>query len=342
MALVFVLLVQKRFISSKDFLLFSPFLLFSLVYLLNLNGADGAMIVVNQIAYLMVIYTIYSITWTKFQIKSLGYLYYIGLPILLIFLFVMPGRLNANTIGSYAYFLSFLPLLYLVGYGKTLKKSRILMISVLMALVIFATDTRSILLSVGFTLMTFILWKFISARKFLFNLYFLAILAFNYFVIVVYPKIYTWNSYPKLNELSLRYTDKPLLTGRNTIWGQLVDLITLKPWLGYGSNVVPEDFLTTSLSAHNLYLQIGLQTGIIGISLLLIFLFFIWRSFWKNRHDSKVILASCFFIGVIIHQLFEVTLTQNQFGIGLLQWIIIGFGLNFALNKNKNDITEPK
>lgn len=347
LALIFlfvILLLMKKPFTKKDLILFSPFIILNLVYLFNLDSLkdlNALMIVVNQTSYALVIFLIYNISWTKFQIKILSYLYFISLPILLVLTFVATDMLNRNTIGSFTFFLTFFPLLYLNGYSNNLKRSRIVLIFTLTALIIFAADSRSILLSAFFGFLTYFGWKFITSKKSIFNLYFFLILAFNYFVIVVYPKMYTWKSYPILNELSLKYTDKPLLTGRNTIWSQLVDLITLKPWLGYGSGVVPENFLTTSLSAHNLYVQIGLQTGLIGIFFLLLFFFFIWKYFWKNRFDRKVTLASSFFIGIIIHQTFEVTLTQNQFGIGLLQWMIIAFGLNYALNKN-NLNTEPK
>ena len=247
----------------------------------------------------------------------------------------MPDLLNMNVVGSYSYYLSFFPLLYLLGYTKKLKRSRIILVFSLLTLVILGTDSRSILLSTTFGLMTFFLWKFITKRKLLFDLYFFFVFAFNYFVVIVYPNMHKWDNFYQLNELSMNLTGKPLLTGRNTIWAQLVDIISLQPWLGYGSSVVPEDFLTTSLSAHNLYLQIGLQTGIIGIGLFLLFFYFIWRTLWNGRQSSKVSLVASFVIGILIHQSFEVTLTQNQFGIGLLQWIIIGFGLSFALNKDK-------
>lgn len=344
MAMIFIMLVQRRFITSKEFILFLPFILFTVVYLVNLNGLSdtrGMMTVLNQLAYLMVMYLVYSITWTKFQIKSLSTVYYIALPILLIFLFVLPGLLNTNTIGSFAYFLTFFPLLFLVGYTKKLKRSRIMLIFALTALVILATDARSILLSAAVGLVTYVLWKGITKSKFLFNLYFFLIVAINYFIIVIYPNLYKWEHFYTFNDWSLRFTGKPIMTGRNTIWAQLLDLISLKPWLGHGSGVLPEDFLSTSLSAHNLYLQIGLQTGIIGISLLVLFFFVVWRMLWKNKTDLRVKLVGAFLISIMIHQTFEVTLTQNQFSIGLLQWLIIGFGLNFALNKNKTIKTEP-
>ena len=341
---ILVLLVQKSPIKKRDLVLFIPFILFNFVYVFNLSNLKdiGAlMIVINQVSYAIVIYIIYNISWTKFQIKKLSYIYTISLPVLFVLSFLLTDTLNRNTISSFSFFLSFFPLLYLIGYTKKLKKSRMLVIFILTATIIVATDSRAILTSAFFVFLTFFGWKFITKRKTLFNLYFFLVLAFNYFIIVVYPKMYTWNSYYALNELSLKYTDKPLLTGRNTIWSQLVDLISMKPWLGYGSSVAPEDFLSTSLSAHNLYLQIGLQTGIVGIFLLLSFFFLIWKTLWKNRNDRKVVLVSSFFIGIIVHQTFEVTLTQNHFVIGLLQWMIIGFGLYYSLNSPERNATEP-
>lgn len=335
MFLILMLLIQKKNLTKTELTLFTPFIGFNLVYLFSATDVSGIMIFINQTAYLMIIYIIYSISWSKFQVRALSYLYYISLPILLALIFIMPDLLNMNVVGSYAYYLSFFPLLYLIGYTKKLKKSRIILVFSLLALVILGTDSRSILLSTTFGLMTFFLWKFITKRKLLFDLYFFFVLAFNYFVVIVYPNMHKWDNFYQLNELSMNLTGKPLLTGRNTIWAQLVDIISLQPWLGYGSSVVPEDFLTTSLSAHNLYLQIGLQTGIIGIGLFLLFFYFIWRTLWNGRQSSKVSLVASFVIGILIHQSFEVTLTQNQFGIGLLQWIIIGFGLSFALNKDK-------
>lgn len=342
MFLILLVLIQKKNLTKSELILFAPFLTLNFVYLFSATDFDGIMIFINQTAYIMVIYIIYSISWTKTQIHAMSYLYYLSLPIIILLIFIVPGLLNSNVIGSYAYLIAFFPLLYLIGYSKNLKKSRILLIFSLMLFTIIATDTRSVLLSIFFGFVTFILWKLITTRKVIFNLYFFSILAINYFIVVVYPNMYKWDNFYQLNELSLNLTGKPIMTGRNTIWAQLVDIISLKPWTGYGSSVVPEDFLSTSLSAHNMYLQIALQTGVIGIVLLLIFFYFIWKAFWKNRQDTRVTLSASFLVSILIHQSFEVTLTQNQFGIGLLQWIIIAFGLNYALNKNKQTETEPK
>lgn len=338
-ALLFVLLLQHKFINSKEFSLFLPFVLLSAYYFINsdsFSDTDGIMIVVNQLAYLMVIYVIYSISWTRFQIKFLSMAYFVTTPILLALIFVLPGVLNTNTIGSFAFYLSFFPLLFLAGYAKGLRKTSMLLVFGMTILIIYASDTRSILLSAGFGFMTFILWKLITKYKVLYYTYFALIILFNYFIIVVYPNLYKWEHFYTVNDLSLQLTGKPIMTGRNTIWAQILDLIEKNLWFGHGSNVIPEDFLSTSLSAHNLYLQIGLQSGLIGILLLLFFFFTIWKTLWKNKKDPRVMISSCFFISIIVHQTFEVTLTQNQFSIGLLQWMIVGFGLAFALNKSNH------
>lgn len=341
-SLIFILLVQKKFIAINDIKLLLPFIIFIAIYLINLNGMSdtrGLMTVFNQTTYMIIIYIVYSLSWKKIQIRTLSTLYYVSLPLLLFLIFVATGVLNKNAIGSFAFYLTFFPLLHLIGYSKNLKKSRLLLVFVLSSIVILYTDSRSIFTAAFFGLLTYLLWKFLTKNKFLYYFYFFLIAAFNYFIIVVYPNMRKWEIFPTLEELSIRYTGKSLMTGRNTIWAQLVDIVSLKPWLGYGSGTLPEHFLPTSLSAHNLYIQVSLQVGIIGLFFLVLFFLIIWKMFWKKRFDRKVVLSAAFLISIIVHQSFEVTLTQNHYSIGLLQWLIIAFGLSFALHKTK---TEPE
>src|SRR5699024_1634922 len=330
------ILIRKN-LTKEDLMLFLPLIFFNIVYMVNDNivsNSDAFFIVLNHAIFFMVIYAIYNVTWTKFQMKTFSFMFFVAFPLLLIISFVISDFLNKNSIGAYSFFLSFFPLLYLIGYSKSLKKSQIMLIFVLAGILIFASDSRSIFLSISFSFLTYFSWNFISKNKILFNLYFLIIVVFVYLFTLVYPKIYTWNSFYKLDNLSLKLAGKPLLTGRERIWERLVGYIEQKPFLGYSSSTLPEHFASSSLSAHNTYLQIGLQTGILGIFLLLLFFFFIWKKSWSARLDSKTKLASSFFIGIIVYQLFEVNLTQSNFGLGLVQWMIIGFLLSFS---NKQD-----
>lgn len=330
---LFISILIRKGLTKKGMRLFFPLILFNAVYVINmesLSDTEAFFIVLNHLIFFILIYSLKNIDWSKHQIKYFSILYFISIPILFILSFVVTDIVNRNTIGSYAFFLTFFPLLYMIGYSKNLKRTSIFFVFLLSSIVILSVDSRSILMSILFVFFTYFSWWFITKSKFLFNLYFLLIVAFGYWFTFIYPTIYTWNSYYKLNELSLRFVDKPLLTGRERIWERLIGYIEQKPLLGYGSSTLPSDFTTTTLSAHNTYIQIGLQTGIIGIILLALVFFTFWKSAWENSYDKKVALSASFMIGIIIYQLFEVNLTQSNFGLGLVQWILIGFLLSFT------------
>ena len=339
MILIFVSQLETFHPNKRDLVLFSPFMAFILSYSLNLIQSfemNGIMIVFNLLVYLVIIYLVSKISWDRLQVKTLSYVYCMAVPFLYLLTFVAKSILNTNTIGAYMYFLSFFPLLYIADKSRAKRRVYSLLVLAISFLVILATSTRSIMLSAAFGFMTYFLWRFISSRKVLFKGYFLAIVAMLYGVTGIYPYMHRWSSFEFFNNLSLSLTGKRIMSGRNTIWAQLIDLISERPFFGYGSSAVPEDFLTTSLSAHNLYLQIGLQVGILGLVFLVIFFYFIWNSYWENRNEPKVILAASFFVSILIYQAFEVSLTQNQFGIGLLQWLIIAFGLSYSKRRHDN------
>lgn len=335
---IFFSLAQKRGLDRAELILFSPFILLILLYAANIKATSidlmgrGAVNTINQLTFFIIIYVIYNITWEKYQIRFMSYLYYLSLPILLALTFLIPGVINTNTIGGYIFFLSFFPLLYLIRYKKS-ERFLPLFVGLSTLIIIFATQTRSIQLSMVFGLITFGLWSFISRRRSRYDFYFLIIVAIILSVTIIYPNLNKLSAFTQLEGLVLNLTGKRLFSGRNRIWMNLLEAIRVKPWLGHGSGASPSDFFRTSLSAHNLYLQVGLQTGMIGVFLLLTFLFFIWRTFLKNRADKGTILASSFFVSILVYQIFEVSLTQKNFGLGLLQWLIIGFGLNNPKNR---------
>ncbi len=80
-------------------------------------------------------------------------------------------------------------------------------------------------------------------------------------------------------------------------------------------------------SAHNLYLQVGMQTGVFGLgalALLCASLIFNLRV----RTGVQVTLVHCYAaactIVVLVHNTFEVYLLQNVFVVGCVEWILIG------------------
>jgi O-antigen ligase len=132
----------------------------------------------------------------------------------------------------------------------------------------------------------------------------------------------------ELQELSLRMTGQNLFSGRHLFWDDLGAAISARPWFGYGAGATAEAITGYSWSSHNLYLQTALQTGVVGLGLLVFFLWTIWAQFRPGYTDIGARVAASFFAGVLVHQVFEVSLTQNNIATGFLAWIIVSIGLS--------------
>lgn len=337
---MFLTIIFKKTFLKSDLKLFFPLLIFTSFYIFkaeSIINSDDFFIILNHVIFFMIVFVLTNVSWEKKQIKMLSSLFYISFPVLFAMTFALTESLNKNTIGAYSYFLAFFPLLYLLGYSKSLKRTQIFLISAITLILIFSSDSRSILISIAVSLFTFLIWRLLSSYKSLFYIYFISIIGFIYWFTVEWPKAYSWKYYYLLNEWSYNLTGKELSTGRERIWERLFKFMQEKLYFGYGSSVIPEDLTGTPLSAHNLYIQIGLQIGLVGLLFLIIFMFFVWKNLWKNRFDIKVKLVASYLVGILIYQIFEVSLTQNQFGLGLLQWMIIGFGLSFTLNNDNQN-----
>ena len=342
-AMVLVLgayLIARKPLKAIELKLIILAVLFQVIYTIRATSySDGATYtsIAYQAVFLLLAYIVAMIKWEKSNIKILSFSSILLSVILLFVLVTKPELLNFNAAGAYAYLLLFFILLYYVGFKKRiLSFIKMLIFSAAPLAVIALSDARSVLLSMLAGLFTWFMWKRITRSRIRFNLYFVAVLVFNYIFTTIYPRIdVLWSKYGYYNALMIQYTGKSILSGREDLWTLLLHLIQQKPFFGYGSGALPRHFLNTTLSAHNLYLQVALQVGLIGLATLLIFLYCIWRTFLRNNQDRRVALAASFFISILVYQLFEVTLTQNNFGITILQWFIIGLGLSFALNKRQ-------
>lgn len=242
---------------------------------------------------------------------------------------------HSNSIGAFALFGAFF---IMIGWqraktlvGKALYAGGLLASIVLM----LASNSRSTWVSVAVIGLTYLGWGLITRRRWIFWLYltgvFVGIFLFVYGYTVVLPELPV---FADLEELVFEYTGKRLLSGREEIWPTLIEAILAQPLLGYGPGMVASEFAPShfyGLSAHNLYLQVGLQVGLVGLALVLLLLQSIWGIFWRGRTDATVRLAGAFFIATLTHQMFEVALTQNNLSVGLIQWTIIGIGASKAV-----------
>lgn len=134
-----------------------------------------------------------------------------------------------------------------------------------------------------------------------------------------------------VNEFLFHQSGRTALSGREVLWPMIVGAIEKSPYWGWGAGKLPWDFFSTPYSAHNYYLQMTLQVGLVGLTALIIFLFSIWRRLNASEYASHYSLfASSVFFLLVIHNCTEVNMMQNQMNAAIPAWIVISCALSAA------------
>lgn len=216
-------------------------------------------------------------------------------------------------------------------YQEKNNKLSILVFSILLLVGLGRTGSRTSLLAIIVVIITALLRGQIIKNKSVFYGYFITIITIILAATFLYPYASEYSqNFPGLNNFIFELTGKELYTGREILWKETIDLIAIKPIFGYGSGVTLDDFWHNGLSSHNLFLQIALQSGYLGLSLFISFLFLIWTCFWRQRNRKTVILSAAFFIGIIIYQEFEVLLVLSSVRKSILLWFVIGIMTSYS------------
>lgn len=238
---------------------------------------------------------------------------------------------HANALGLFTLVLSFVPMLTLrtsprssgIGFvaGAVCLSSVVLLV---------ATGSRASWLAATWAIMSYVLWTLFSKNRVAFHLAFLLTVGAALSATWLYSLApnYAWGR--QLQELSVQYTGQNFFSGRQLFWGDLERAIMARPWFGYGAGSVAESFTGYTWSSHNLYLQTALQVGFVGLAALIFLLWVLWAQLWQGRRSKAVRLSSAYFLGILIHQVFEVSLTQNSLANGFLIWFILAVGLSHS------------
>ena len=173
----------------------------------------------------------------------------------------------------------------------------------------------------------YVILKKIKQSNKLYN--FLYIVIFNGIVIFtyIYVKLQYTELGNKLNFLFRKYTGGNFFSGRNYIWETLFEFIKKKPLLGYGFDNNVMELANISMSPHNTYIYILLQSGIIGLFIFFMFMYSIWKSYFKYLYNDIVMVSASYLIGTLIFINFEVSMVANSVVIAIFYWFIIGIGI---------------
>lgn len=133
-----------------------------------------------------------------------------------------------------------------------------------------------------------------------------------------------------LNEIVTGEGGRNLNSGRQILWPVVWQAISDHPVLGMGPGTVVSDIYATPWSAHNLYLQIGLQIGYVGFGLLFLLFLSLWRAARPTGLPSTLFVENLMAVVVtmvVVHSLFDVFLLQNALAVGIPVWMVLGLGL---------------
>ncbi|MFD9362086.1 O-antigen ligase family protein [Priestia megaterium] len=201
------------------------------------------------------------------------------------------------------------------------------MITIMTMMLLYFSQARSIWIAFLMFLITYKTIGRIHSSKIIGYIYFLIFITSVLLFTFLYPYSSNFRYFNDLNVALIKYTGKTLFSGREVVWVNNIELIKENWLLGFSFSSVVQNDAGFLLSAHNLYLEIMSQVGLLGFLFFLLVLFKIWgRALALGESRGKFLGATL--IAILVHQVFEVTWTQNNLAIGIIQWLLIIIGFN--------------
>ncbi len=110
---------------------------------------------------------------------------------------------------------------------------------------------------------------------------------------------------------------------RLNYWAGTLEIIRTHPFAGVG----PGNFnLPQARFAHNSYLQLWAETGILGIAAFLWLVASVFKAGWKNRAQNSPLLAAG--AAFLVHNLLDFSFFLPE--VSLIWWVILGLLISFA------------
>jgi len=136
--------------------------------------------------------------------------------------------------------------------------------------------------------------------------------------------------------------DELSVKSRMGIWKASFQSILKHPILGVGIGNYPvvlnEDISAAKkgASAHNLYLDVASEMGILGLIVLLMIFFEIFKLCWKKFKEDKYILVFFFFlVWILIYNLFDVVLLNDK----VLLLFMVAMALVYPIENHEKSIS---
>ncbi|HBY20399.1 MAG TPA: hypothetical protein DEG71_05220 [Clostridiales bacterium] len=138
------------------------------------------------------------------------------------------------------------------------------------------------------------------------------------------------------------------ISSRVTLWQDVIQMIRnfYLTGIGFGVTAFSGMYLLyrhqylSALHAHNLYLEILVETGIIGFLVFIYFAFSVVVNFIKNYQGAgnkfnKYIILGCLsaFLGILVNGFAEYT--WSDFRVVSMFWLVVGIGVSLTKKREK-------
>lgn len=313
-----------------------------------INGGDASERLLQTALYLLTLVVLSRFEWKEGALIALRRTFAILLIACLLY-WAVSGRVtnyypafyhHSNGFANvcFAAFVVFALTLPVVNRGSGIRPVTMLPFLLSLVLLIFA-NSRSALLALFAFLICVVVFRFAGRKestKKTASILFFVVLAGALAFTIAYPSLLGTELGTQLELMSREYLNKNFFSGREEVWKMVLNAVEGNELLGLGLSMTPSDIYNTTFSAHNLYLQTLLQSGIIGLFLVLALLYLAYRRLSMENSWSSCIGAAMI-VALLVHECFEVVLTQNNFIYGLMYWAVIAIALSIS---NRTSITE--
>lgn len=143
--------------------------------------------------------------------------------------------------------------------------------------------------------------------------------------------IYMYLNYQNLgwfgdfNMLFQEYSGRQILSGRQSIWNEIIRYtVERDPIFGTGLETNERDFLGSALAASSSFILMFLQTGWLGIILMVLLLLAVSMESLRTSNRIAGTAATLMTFSVVLHASYETVLIQNNFRISVLLWLAVG------------------
>jgi len=168
---------------------------------------------------------------------------------------------------------------------------------------------------------------------------------------VIYPFIMPKNIKDWVKSVNSNPVAVMIDTARMSIYENTINMISQHPFIGVGVNTFSKNYgkyrtaaaearykTPETIYAHNSFLQMGGEMGLLGLGTFLIFLFFVLKSIWlafkKNRDPFLRALSVSVFAAIIAYLINGLTESSLYYArLVMIFWFLIGVGL--ALNRGE-------